>query len=138
MTIYVYRSLYCFNTLQHSSRHQVRTHQYLQLRTILLYLPALTSVEITEVHVHVYMCCKLEIAGSHPIQGSSAFCSDCLLCIALVLHIHHCLMVFTVYGICTVRGLYVLSRAEPGEVYTARGRYYPMHCKNQETADLYG
>ena len=33
-------------------------------------------------------------------------------------------MVFTVYGICTARGLYVLLRAEPEEVHTARGWYY--------------
>ena len=33
--------------------------------------------------------------------------------------------------------LYVLSRVEPKEVHTARGRCYPMHCKNHETADLY-
>ena len=49
----------------------------------------------------------------------------------------NCLMVFTVYGICTVRGLYVIPRVEPEEVHTARGWYYPMHCKNHETADLY-
>ena len=48
-----------------------------------------------------------------------------------------CLMVFTVYGICTVRRLYVLLRVEPEEVHTAQGRYYPVHCKNHETADLY-
>ena len=30
-----------------------------------------------------------------------------------------CLMVFTVYGICTVQGLYVLLRVEPEEVHTA-------------------
>ena len=30
-----------------------------------------------------------------------------------------CLIVFTVYGICTARGLYVLQRVEPEEVYTA-------------------
>ena len=34
-----------------------------------------------------------------------------------------CLMVFTVYGICTARGLYVPPRAEPEEVHTVRGRY---------------
>ena len=44
---------------------------------------------------------------------------------------------FTVYGICTTQGLYVLPRAEPEEVHTAQGRYYPMHCKNHETAHLY-
>ena len=33
--------------------------------------------------------------------------------------------------------LYVLSRVDPKEVHTARGRCYPMHCKNHETADLY-
>ena len=46
-------------------------------------------------------------------------------------------VVFTVYGICTARGLYVLPRVEPEEVHTAQGRYYPMHCKNHETAVLY-
>ena len=45
-----------------------------------------------------------------------------------------CLMVFTVYGICTARTLYVLPRAEPKEAHTVRGRYYLMHCKNHETA----
>ena len=30
----------------------------------------------------------------------------------------------------------VLPRAEPEEVHTARGRYYPKHCKNHETADF--
>ena len=45
-----------------------------------------------------------------------------------------CLMVFTMYGICTALGLCVLPRAEPQEVHTARGWYYPMHCKNHETA----
>ena len=40
-----------------------------------------------------------------------------------------CLMVFTVYGIRTARGLYVLPRAEPEEVHTARGRYYPCTVK---------
>ena len=34
-----------------------------------------------------------------------------------------CLMVFTVHGICTARGLYVLPRAESEEVHTVRGRY---------------
>ena len=34
-----------------------------------------------------------------------------------------CLMVFTVYEICTARGLYVLPRAEPEEVHTVRRRY---------------
>ena len=27
--------------------------------------------------------------------------------------------------------------AEPEELHTARWRYYPMHCKNHDTADLY-
>ena len=30
-----------------------------------------------------------------------------------------CLMVFTVHGICTARGLYVLLRVEPEEVHRA-------------------
>ena len=46
-----------------------------------------------------------------------------------------CLMVFTVYGICTARGMHVLPRAEPEEVHTARAQYYPI--KNHETAVLY-
>ena len=58
------------------------------------------------------------------IHSTTVLCDTC----------NSCLMVFTMYGICTVRGLYVLSRAE---VHTARGRYNPMHCKNHETADLY-
>ena len=41
-----------------------------------------------------------------------------------------CLMVWNMYR---ARA----SRAEPEEVHTARGRYYPMHCRNNETADLY-
>ena len=53
------------------------------------------------------------------------------------IHTNSCLMVFTVYEICTARGLYALPRAEPEEVHTARGQYYPMHCKNHKTADLY-
>ena len=47
---------------------------------------------------------------------------------------NRCIMGFTVYGICTMQRLYVLPRVEPEEV---RGRYYPMHCKNHDTADLY-
>ena len=40
---------------------------------------------------------------------------------------YSCLMVFTQYGICTVRRLYVLPRAEPEQVHAARGRYYPYY-----------
>ena len=43
-----------------------------------------------------------------------------------------CLMVFTVHGICTAQGLYVLPRVE---VHTARGRYYPMCCKKTQLID---
>ena len=39
-----------------------------------------------------------------------------------------CLMVFTVYGICTARGLYVLPRAEPQEVYTCSTRAVLSHA----------
>ena len=31
-----------------------------------------------------------------------------------------------------MQGLYVLPRTEPEAVHTARGQYYPMHCKNHE------
>ena len=58
------------------------------------------------------------------IHSTTVLCDTC----------NSCLMVFTVYGICTARGLYVLPRAE---VHTARRRYNPMHCKKHETADLY-
>ena len=43
-------------------------------------------------------------------------------CIILQNTCNSCLMFFTVYGICTVRGLYVFPRAEPEEVHTVRGR----------------
>ena len=48
-------------------------------------------------------------------------------------------MVFTVYvwDMYRASAVHVLLRTEPEEVHTARGWYYPMHCKNHETADLY-
>ena len=61
----------------------------------------------------------------------------CNSCLENIHTCNSCLMVFTVYGICTAQGLYVLPRVEPEEVHTVRGRYYPMHCKNHETAVLY-
>ena len=45
-----------------------------------------------------------------------------------------CLMVFTVYGICTAQGLYVLPRAARGSIIQHKGA---RHCKNHETAILY-
>ena len=57
-----------------------------------------------------------------------------LLAPSMILHV---IVVFTVYGICTARGLYVLLRVEPEEVRTALVQYYPMHCKIHDTADLY-
>ena len=51
-----------------------------------------------------------------------------------------CLMVFTVYGICTARGLYVqvyFRGRSPRKYIQYEGGTYPMHCKNHETAVLY-
>ena len=57
--------------------------------------------------VEHYSLVKLDLVPPFFLDCLNATCNSCL-------------MVFTVYGICT-----------------ARGWYYPMHCKNHETADLY-
>ena len=47
-------------------------------------------------------------------------------------------MVFTVYGICTARGLYVLQSVEPEVYIQHQGGTTPCtSCKKHETADLY-
>ena len=49
-----------------------------------------------------------------------------------------CIIVCTVYGICTVRGLHIYSRGQsPRKYMKARGRYNPRHCIKYDTADLY-
>ena len=56
------------------------------------------------------------------------------LCICIV-HVYismynSCLMVFTVYGICTARGLYVLPRVEPEEIHNStRAVLFPCTVK---------
>ena len=58
--------------------------------------------------------------------------------VLLVSTSNSCIIVCTVYGICTARGLHMYFRGRsPRKYMKAQGRYNPRHCINYDTADLY-
>ena len=77
------------------------------------------------VHVRVHTLCIMHVRTCstqvcvHNTSRTQCACYS----VKSVCTCNSCLMVFTVYEICTARGLYVLPRAELEEVHTAQGRY---------------
>ena len=75
--------------------------------------------------VHVHTLCLMHVRTCralvcvHNTSRTQCACHS----MKIVCTYNCCLIVFTVYEICTTRGLYVLPRAELEEVHTARGWY---------------
>ena len=106
------------------SMSEVNTHAYLYIGEICKCYHFEERVSLYEIHQSICTCILGEL-------DSITNLSTQLLCKYIYTYVYlrnSCPMVFTVYGICTARGLYVLPRVEPEEVYTYSTRAVLSHA----------